>query len=38
MIPRAMATAAKVAGNKPKAYRNYKELLDDKSIQAVLIA
>ena len=26
------------AGSKPKAYRNYKELLADKDIQAVLIA
>jgi len=30
--------AASTAGTKPKLYRNYKELLADKSIQAVLIA
>jgi len=29
---------ANKAGSKPKAYRNYKELLADKDIQAVLIA
>jgi predicted dehydrogenase len=30
--------AASTAGTKPKLYRNYKDLLADKSIQAVLIA
>ena len=30
--------AASTAGTKPKLYRNYKALLDDKDIQAVLIA
>jgi predicted dehydrogenase len=32
-----LSTAAK-AGSHPKAYRNYKELLADKDVQAVLIA
>src|SRR5215510_7941291 len=36
-LERALSTASK-AGSHPKAYRNYKQLLDDKSIQAVLIA
>lgn len=31
-------TAASRAGSRPKPYRNYKQLLDDKSVQAVLIA
>ena len=35
---RALSTAAKTAGAHPKAYRNYKELLADKDVQAVLIA
>lgn len=30
--------AASVAGSKPKLYRNYKELLADRDVQAVLIA
>src|SRR5947209_15152300 len=30
--------AASVAGSKPKLYRNYKDLLADRDIQAVLIA
>jgi predicted dehydrogenase len=30
--------AASVAGTKPKLYRNYKELLADRDVQAVLIA
>ena len=37
-LERALSTAAKTPGSQPKAYRNYKQLLDDKSIQAVLIA
>jgi predicted dehydrogenase len=37
-LENAVATASKVAGTHPKIYRNYKELLADKSIQAVLIA
>lgn len=36
-LENALSTASK-AGSQPKAYRNYKQLLDDKSIQAVLIA
>src|SRR5947208_7487684 len=36
-LERALATAAK-GGSHPKAYRNYKQLLDDKDINAVLIA
>ncbi len=32
------SVASKVPGNHPKQYRNYKELLADKDIQAVLIA
>lgn len=31
-------SAARKAGSSPKAYRNYKRLLEDKEIQAVLIA
>ena len=34
----ALSTAAKTPGTHPKAYRNYKELLDDKDVHAVLIA
>ncbi len=34
----ALATAAKVPGNRPMAYNNYKQLLDDKDIHMVLIA
>jgi predicted dehydrogenase len=37
-LEKALSTAGKVPGNSPKAYRNYKQLLDDKSVQAVLIA
>ncbi len=33
-----LSVASKTAGTHPKPYRNYKELLDDKNIQAVLIA
>ncbi len=37
-LERALSTAAKTQGSHPKAYRNYKELLADKTITAVLIA
>jgi len=37
-LERGASTASKVAGNHPKLYRNYKELLADKDIHAVLIA
>ncbi|MBI3210664.1 MAG: Gfo/Idh/MocA family oxidoreductase [Candidatus Solibacter usitatus] len=38
-LERALSAAAKAqSGVSPKAYRNYKQLLDDKSIEAVLIA
>ena len=37
-LEKAISTAAQVPGNKPKAYRNYKELLADQEVQAVLIA
>ena len=37
-LERGLSAAAKVPGNQPKAYRNYKQLLDDKDIDAVLIA
>ncbi len=37
-LEKAVSTASQVAGTKPKVYRNYKELLADKDIQAVLIA
>jgi predicted dehydrogenase len=37
-LENAVATASKVPGNKPKIYRNYKELLADRDVQAVLIA
>lgn len=37
-LERGISTASKVPGNHPKQYRNYKELLADKDIQAVLIA
>jgi predicted dehydrogenase len=37
-LERAVAAASKVAGNKPKIYRNYQELLADRDVQAVLIA
>lgn len=36
-LERGLSTAKK-AGSTPKAYRNYRQLLDDKEIQAVLIA
>jgi predicted dehydrogenase len=37
-LERSISTASKIAGNQPKAYRNYQELLADKNIDAVLIA
>jgi predicted dehydrogenase len=37
-LERALSVAAKAQGSAPKAYRNYKQLLEDKSIDAVLIA
>jgi predicted dehydrogenase len=37
-LERALSTASKAPGTHPKAYRNYKELLADRTIQAVLIA
>ncbi|HYW45919.1 MAG TPA: Gfo/Idh/MocA family oxidoreductase, partial [Bryobacteraceae bacterium] len=37
-LERGLSTAAKAQTSAPKAYRNYKQLLEDKSIDAVLIA
>ncbi len=37
-LQRGLSTAAKAQGDPPKAYRNYRQLLEDKSIDAVLIA
>ena len=37
-LERAVSAAAKAQGASPKVYRNYKQLLEDKEIQAVLIA
>ena len=37
-LERALSAAAKTQGAAPKAYRNYRQLLDDKEIAAVLIA
>lgn len=37
-LENALSVAKKAQGFSPKAYRNYKQLLEDKSIQAVLIA
>lgn len=37
-LERGLSGARKVPGNAPKAYRNYKQLLDDKDVTAVLIA
>lgn len=37
-LEHALGVASKAQGASPKAIRNYKQLLDDKSIQAVLIA
>ena len=37
-LERGASVAAQVSGTHPKLYRNYKQLLEDKDIQAVLIA
>ena len=37
-LENAVSTASKAPGTRPKIYRNYKELLADKDIHAVLIA
>jgi predicted dehydrogenase len=37
-LERAVTEASKVAGNKPKIYRNYKDLLSYREVEAVLIA
>jgi predicted dehydrogenase len=37
-LERGLSTAAKAQSGAPKAYRNYRQLLDDKDIHAVLIA
>ncbi len=37
-LERAVSTAAKTPGTHPKIYRNYKQLLADRDVQAVLIA
>ena len=37
-LENAVATASKVPGTKPRIYRNYKELLADRDVHAVLIA
>lgn len=37
-LERGLSTAAKAQGSAPKAYRNYKQLLGNKTIDAVLIA
>jgi predicted dehydrogenase len=37
-LERGLSTAAKTQGSQPTAYRNYKQLLADKNVQAVLIA
>jgi predicted dehydrogenase len=37
-LENAVSTASKASGTRPKIYRNYKELLADKDIHAVLIA
>ncbi len=37
-LENALSVASKTTGRKPKPYRNYKELLADKDVQAVLIA
>jgi predicted dehydrogenase len=37
-LERALSVATKAQGASPKAFRNYKQLLEDKDIQAVLIA
>lgn len=37
-LEKALSTASKAQSGAPKAYRNYRQLLDDKEIDAVLIA
>jgi predicted dehydrogenase len=37
-LERALSTASKAQGGSPRAYRNYRQLLEDREIQAVLIA
>jgi len=37
-LERGLSAAVKTPGSRPKAYRNYKQLLEDKDITAVLIA
>ena len=37
-LENAISVASKVTGTHPKVYRNYRELLADKDVQAVLIA
>ncbi len=37
-LEKGMSAAALAPGNQPNAYRNYRQLLDDKNVQAVLIA
>src|SRR5947207_10766041 len=37
-LENAISAASKVPGNHPKVYRNYRSLLADKDVQAVLIA
>src|ERR1700736_1245552 len=37
-LERALSEAKETGGGAPKAYRNYRELLDNKDINAVLIA
>src|SRR5277367_3468123 len=36
-LERALSTASKTSGTHPRVYRNYKELLADRTIKAVLI-
>ena len=37
-LQNAISEASKIPGNRPKEYRHYRELLEDKDIQVVLIA
>ena len=37
-LEKALSTASQVPGSRPKVYRNYKDLLADKDVDAVLIA
>lgn len=37
-LEKAVSTASRVPGSRPKVYRNYKDLLADKDVDAVLIA